>query len=48
MRPATRNRACAMVRGEGNVNAARSLGMQAIHVRGDIAEAIAELDALLG
>ncbi|MDM8001238.1 MAG: HAD family phosphatase [Dehalococcoidia bacterium] len=33
---------------EGNVRAARSLGMHAIHVRGDISEAIAELDALLG
>jgi epoxide hydrolase-like predicted phosphatase len=33
---------------EGNVKAARSLGMQTIHVRGDISEAIAELDALLG
>ena len=32
---------------EGNVNSARSMGMQAIHVRGDISEAIAELDALL-
>jgi epoxide hydrolase-like predicted phosphatase len=33
---------------EGNVKAAVSLGMQAIHVRGDISQAIAELDALLG
>lgn len=33
---------------EGNVKAARSLGMHAVHVRGDISEAIAELDALLG
>ena len=33
---------------EGNVNAARSLGMRAVHVRGDISEAIAERDALLG
>ena len=33
---------------EGNVKAADSLGMQTIHVRGDISEAIAELDALLG
>jgi len=33
---------------EGNVNAAKSLGMQTVHVRGDISEAIAELDALLG
>jgi len=33
---------------EGNVNAARSLGIQTVHVRGDISEAIAELDALLG
>ena len=32
---------------EGNVNAARSLGMQTVHVRGDIPQAIAELDALL-
>jgi len=30
------------------VNAARSLGMHTVHVRGDISEAIAELDALLG
>jgi len=36
-----------MARGEGNVNAARSLGMQTIHVRGDISQAIAELDELL-
>jgi hypothetical protein len=43
----TRNRACAMVLGEGNVKAADSLGMQTIHVRGDISQAIAELDALL-
>jgi len=33
---------------EANVNAARSLGMHTVHVRGDISEAIAELDALLG
>ena len=33
---------------EGNVKAANSLGMQTVHVRGDISEAIAELDALLG
>jgi len=33
---------------EGNVNAAKSLGMQTVHVRGDISVAIAELDALLG
>jgi putative hydrolase of the HAD superfamily len=33
---------------EGNVNAAKLLGMQTIHVRGDISQAIAELDALLG
>ena len=33
---------------EGNVNAARSLGMHTVHVRGDISGAIAELDALLG
>ncbi len=33
---------------EGNVNAAKSLGMQTIHVRGDISQTIAELDALLG
>jgi epoxide hydrolase-like predicted phosphatase len=33
---------------EGNVKAADSLGMQTIHVRGDISQAIAELDALLG
>lgn len=32
---------------EGNVKAARSLGMHAVHVRGDVSEAIAELDALL-
>ncbi len=32
---------------EGNVKAAKSLGMQAIHVRGDISQTIAELDALL-
>jgi hypothetical protein len=32
----------------GNVNAASSLGMRAVHGRGDISEAIAELDALLG
>lgn len=32
---------------EGNVRAARSLGMHTIHVRGDIPRAIAELDALL-
>jgi epoxide hydrolase-like predicted phosphatase len=32
---------------EGNVKAAVSLGMQAIHVRGDISQTIAELDALL-
>jgi hypothetical protein len=36
-----------MVRSEGNVNAAKSLGMRTIHRRGDISEAIAELDALL-
>ena len=47
MMSATRNRACTMVRGEGNVKAANSLGMQTIHVRGDISQAIAELDALL-
>lgn len=33
---------------EGNVKAANSLGMQTVYVRGDISEAIAELDALLG
>lgn len=33
---------------EGNVRAARSMGMQTVHVRDNIAEAIAELDALLG
>lgn len=33
---------------DGNVNAARSLGMRAVHVRGDISQAIAELDAVLG
>jgi FMN phosphatase YigB (HAD superfamily) len=33
---------------EGNVNAAKALGMHAVHVRGDISEAVAELDALLG
>jgi len=33
---------------EDNVKAAGSLGMQTIHVRGDISQAIAELDALLG
>jgi putative hydrolase of the HAD superfamily len=33
---------------EGNVKAADSLGMQTIHVRGDISQAIAEMDALLG
>ena len=33
---------------EGNVNAARSLGMHTVHVRGDISQAIAEMDALLG
>ncbi len=33
---------------EGNVKAAEALGMHAIHVRGNISEAIAELDALLG
>jgi epoxide hydrolase-like predicted phosphatase len=33
---------------EGNVKAADSLGIQTIHVRGDILQAIAELDALLG
>jgi len=33
---------------EGNVNAAKALGMHAIHVRGDISQTIAELDALLG
>ena len=32
---------------EGNVKAARSLGMQTIHVRGDISQAIAEMDDLL-
>jgi putative hydrolase of the HAD superfamily len=32
---------------EGNLKAADSLGMQTIHVRGDIPQAIAELDALL-
>ena len=32
---------------EDNVKAANSLGMQTIHVRGDISQAIAELDALL-
>jgi putative hydrolase of the HAD superfamily len=32
---------------EGNVNAARSLGMQTVHVRDDISRAIAELDTLL-
>jgi epoxide hydrolase-like predicted phosphatase len=33
---------------EGNVKAAKFVGMQTVHVRGDISEAIAELDALLG
>lgn len=33
---------------EVNVNAAKLLGMQTVHVRGDISQAIAELDALLG
>jgi putative hydrolase of the HAD superfamily len=33
---------------EGNVKAAGCLGMRTIHVRGDIAETIARLDALLG
>jgi len=33
---------------EGNVKAAKSVGMQTVHVRGDISQAIAELDALLG
>ena len=33
---------------EGNVKAAKLLGMQTVHVRGDISQAIAELDALLG
>jgi putative hydrolase of the HAD superfamily len=33
---------------EGNVKAADSLGMKTVHVRGDIAQAIAELDVLLG
>ena len=33
---------------EGNVKAADSLGMQTIHVRGDISHTIAELDMLLG
>ena len=33
---------------DGNVKAAKSLGMHTVHVRGDISEAIAELDALLG
>ncbi len=33
---------------EGNVRAAGSLGMQTIHVRGDIVQTITELDALLG
>jgi epoxide hydrolase-like predicted phosphatase len=33
---------------EGNVKAAKSLGMQTVHVRGDISRAIAELDAMLG
>jgi putative hydrolase of the HAD superfamily len=33
---------------EGNVKAADSLGMQTVHVRGDISQTIAELDALLG
>ena len=47
MRPATRNRACNIVFGEGNVKAADSLGMQTIYVRGDIFQTIAELDALL-
>jgi hypothetical protein len=47
MRSAIRDRAGAMVLGEGNVKAARSLGMQTIHVRGDISSVIAELDALL-
>jgi putative hydrolase of the HAD superfamily len=32
---------------EGNVKAANSLGMQTIHVKSDISQAIAELDALL-
>jgi putative hydrolase of the HAD superfamily len=32
---------------EGNVKAADSLGMHTVHVRGDIPQAIAELDALL-
>jgi hypothetical protein len=30
------------------VKAAKALGMQAAHVRGDISESIAELDAILG
>ena len=33
---------------EGNVKAAKLLGMQTVHVQGDISQAIAELDALLG
>ncbi len=33
---------------EGNVKAADSLGMKTVHVRDDISQAIAELDALLG
>jgi epoxide hydrolase-like predicted phosphatase len=33
---------------EGNVKAAKLLGMQTVHVRGDISQAIAEMDALLG
>jgi putative hydrolase of the HAD superfamily len=32
---------------DGNVKAAKSLGMQTVYVRGDISQAIAELDALL-
>jgi hypothetical protein len=32
---------------EGNVKAAKALGMQVIHVRGDISQAIAEMDELL-
>jgi putative hydrolase of the HAD superfamily len=32
---------------EGNVKAAKLLGMQTVHVRGDISQAIAELNALL-
>jgi len=33
---------------EGNVKAANSLGMQTIHVRGEVSRTIAELDEMLG